>query len=211
MSNGTNNFFGRLCQLTKRAWRVSHTNLLWGRRLHALGKRSFVSLRGVTIINPSAVAVGARVIIEKHSTLADLYPSIGTNPKIIIGDGCVIHSNFQCNAAESVWIGKNVLIASNVLITDSDHVVEPGHTPVTKNRKLITKPVCIKDNCWLGHNCVILKGVTINSHCIIGANSVVTHDIPSCSVAAGNPAQVIKKLHGLDKVGADSRELSETD
>ena len=84
-------------------------------------------------------------------------------------------------------------MASNVLITDSDHVVEPG-VPVTRNTRLRTKPVRIGDNCWLGQNAVILKGVTIGDHCVIGANSVVTSDVPSGSVAVGNPARVIKTL-----------------
>jgi len=122
-------------------------------------------------------------------------------PKIIIGDGCIILYRFQCNAAQSVRIGKNVLIASNVLITDSDHVIEPGGVPVTKNRKFVTQPVRVEDNCWLGQNAVILKGVTIGHDSIVGANSVVTHDVPPCSVVAGNPARVIKRLKGLDDSG----------
>jgi acetyltransferase-like isoleucine patch superfamily enzyme len=87
-----------------------------------------------------------------------------------------------------------VLIASNVLITDSDHVIEPGGVPVTRNGRFVTRPIFIDDNCWIGQNAVVLKGVTIGRESIIGANSVVTHDVPAHSVAAGNPARVIKKL-----------------
>jgi acetyltransferase-like isoleucine patch superfamily enzyme len=134
------------------------------------------------------------VTICDQFVLADLCRDQGEVPKIIIGDGCTILYRFQCNAAESVYIGENVLIASNVLVTDSDHVVEPDGMPVTKNNKFITRPVFIDDNCWIGQNAVILKGVTIGCNSIIGANSVVTHDVPSYSVVAGNPARVIRKL-----------------
>ena len=132
--------------------------------------------------------------IASQFILTDLCPTVKEIPKIIIGDGCTILYRFQCNAAKLVRIGKNVLIASNVLVTDSDHIVEPDGVPVTKNKKLNSSPVSIGDNCWIGQNVVILKGVAIGNNCIIGANSVVTKDVPSCSVAAGNPARVIKKL-----------------
>ena len=176
-----------------RAWRIGRTRLVWGWRLNVLGRRSALG-RSLYINNPKVVSIGSGVTISDQSILADLCPNQSDVPKIIIGDGCVILYRFQCNAAQSVRIGRNVLIASNVLVTDSDHVVEPDGLPVTKNGKFITRQVFIDDNCWIGQNAVILKGVTIGCNCIIGANSVVTHDVPPNSVAAGNPASVIKKL-----------------
>lgn len=47
---------------------------------------------------------------------------------------------------------------------------------------------------WLGANVMVLKGVKIGARSIIGAGSVVTRDIPSDCIAAGNPARVIKNL-----------------
>ncbi len=182
-----------LSKLTVRAWCLCRTRLLWGWRLHALGSRTVLP-RDTFINNPCAVSIGSYVTFGNHLLLADLLCERCESPKIVIGDGCMILHRFQCNAAESVQIGQHVLIASNVFITDSDHVVEPGGVPVTVNRKLVTKPVIIGDNCWIGQNASVLKGVTIGSDSIIGAGSVVTHDVPSCSVVAGNPAEVIKKL-----------------
>jgi acetyltransferase-like isoleucine patch superfamily enzyme len=85
------------------------------------------------------------------------------------------------------------LVASNVLITDSDHVVEVDGEPVTRNGKLVSKPVVIGNNCWIGQNAVILKGVIIGNNCVIGANSVVTKDVPDNTIVAGNPARIILK------------------
>jgi acetyltransferase-like isoleucine patch superfamily enzyme len=134
------------------------------------------------------------VWVEDHFIFADVNPAQGDQPKIVIGDDCVILYRFQVNTAHSVVIGRHVLVASNVLITDFDHVVEPGGTPVTRNAKYKTAPVRIQDNCWLGQNVVVLKGVTIGHDSIIGANSVVTRDVPPYSVVGGNPARIIKSL-----------------
>ena len=73
-------------------------------------------------------------------------------------------------------------------------MLEPGGVPVTRNNRFVTRPVRIEDNCWLGQNVVILKGVTVGHDSIVGANSVVAHNVPPCSVVAGNPARVIKTL-----------------
>ena len=54
--------------------------------------------------------------------------------------------------------------------------------------------IFIGNNVWIGANCCILPNVHIGDNCVIGAGSVVTKDIPSNSVAAGNPAKVIKKI-----------------
>ncbi len=179
------------------------TRLWWGWRLYRLGPRTIMR-RGLLVNNPDAVAIGSRVTILSQYVLADLQPWTGQRPKIVIGDGCVIQFRFQCNAARSVRIGRNVLIASNVLITDSDHIVEPGGLPATKNGRFVTCPVTIEDNCWLGQNAVILKGVTIGHDSIVGANSVVTRNVPPCSVVGGNPARVIKSLAGNAPAGSDA-------
>lgn len=59
---------------------------------------------------------------------------------------------------------------------------------------VIAKPITIGDNVWITSNVTILPGVTIGSNTIIGAGSVVTHDIPSGVLAAGNPCKVIKEI-----------------
>jgi acetyltransferase-like isoleucine patch superfamily enzyme len=56
------------------------------------------------------------------------------------------------------------------------------------------KPILIKSNVWIGFDAVIMKGVTIGEGAIVAACSVVTKDVPSFAVVAGNPAKVIKYL-----------------
>lgn len=191
--NRINPMISRILHRVKREWGILRTWMLWSWRLHGLGPRS-VLRRKLLVNRPQAVSIGSRVSIMDQFILADLQPGVGSAPKIHIGDGCSILFRFQCNAAECVRIGRNVLIASNVLICDSDHVVEPGGIPVTSNGKFVTRPVRVEDNCWIGQNAVILKGVTIGHDSIVGANSVVTRDVPPCSIVAGNPARVVKGI-----------------
>lgn len=121
--------------------------------------------------------------------------------KIIIGKGCHIGDNVHIAAAAKVVIGDHCLFASKVFISDSGHgdygLCDPSSDPNT--RPLSISPVTIGSNVWLGENVCVLKGVTIGDGVIVGANSVVTKDIPSASIAVGTPARVIKKYDGYSK------------
>ena len=64
---------------------------------------------------------------------------------------------------------------------------------------MYTDPVTIEDNCWIGAGVTICPGVTIGENSVIGAGSVVVHDIPANSVAAGNPCKVIREINDNDK------------
>ena len=59
---------------------------------------------------------------------------------------------------------------------------------------LSKNPVTIGEDCWLGGGVIVCPGVTIGDRCIIAAGSVVTHDIPCDTMAAGVPAEVKKSL-----------------
>jgi acetyltransferase-like isoleucine patch superfamily enzyme len=56
------------------------------------------------------------------------------------------------------------------------------------------RPVRIDDDVWIGRNVIILKGVHIGVGAIVGAGSVVTKDVPSYAVVAGNPAKIVRNL-----------------
>ena len=108
------------------------------------------------------------------------------NAELTMGRGyCNINCLIRCK--ERISIGNNVIIAHNVTIMDSDfHHIESYH-------HIMTKPITIMDNVWIGNGATILKGVTIGDGAIIAAKSVVTHDVPPNSIVAGNPAKIIKE------------------
>lgn len=146
------------------------------------------------ITGPKAIFIGKKVYIRKSARLEAVGQSNGRTPRIKIGDNTSIHLYFHCGAVESVTIGKDVLIASRVYISDHDHVFDDPDKPARWSEQLVSKPIIIEDGVWLGEGVVVLKGVTIGRRAVIGANSVVTRDIPPFSVAAGNPAKVIRKF-----------------
>lgn len=125
----------------------------------------------------------------------DKYMGQRFEPRIVIGKNVCF--NFRCHigAINEIIIGDNVLIGSNVLITDHGH----GGTStddlfiVPQLRTLFSKGrVVIEDNVWIGENVCILPGVTIGMGSVIAAGSVVTHSFPAYSVIGGIPAKIIK-------------------
>lgn len=118
-------------------------------------------------------------------------------PSLTIGEN--VSFNYRCHIGviNEVSIGNNVLIGSNVLITDHFHGYnnEMDVYIAPRKRNLISKgKVVISDNVWIGENVCILPNVTIGEGSVIGANSVVNRDIPPYSIAAGNPAIVVRKI-----------------
>lgn len=116
--------------------------------------------------------------------------TIGNN--VYINFGCVI---LDCG---QVSIGNNTLIGPNVGIFSGNHAADAGERTAGE---LIPKPVAIGDRVWICGNVSIVPGVRIGDESVIGAGSVVTHDIPSGVIAAGNPCRVLRKITEKDKVG----------
>lgn len=105
-----------------------------------------------------------------------------------------------------ITIGNNVHIT-----TGCQFITHDGGTLILRDKVPdleLSAPIIIGDNVYIGVNVVILPGVTIGNNVIIGACSVVTKDIQSNSVAAGNPAKIIKSLHSyLEKAKKNSLHL----
>lgn len=107
-----------------------------------------------------------------------------------IGDSVQLNDRCHIACADSLVIGDGALIASNVFITDHDHDLASKITGM--NLALLTAKVAIGENCWIGENVAILKGVELGNNCIVGANSVVTKSFPPNSILAGVPARKLK-------------------
>lgn len=112
-------------------------------------------------------------------------------------------------AAKKITVGSRTLIGAGCVLADTDfHPLNrfsrsqgcPGEA----------KPIVIGEDVWLGLNVTVLKGVSIGDGSIIGAGSVVTKDIPPHTLAAGNPAKVIRQLDTAIKGHEKQAEITET-
>lgn len=125
--------------------------------------------------------MGSNVNIEKGAIFQE---------SLVIGNNSGIGIN--CVIGEAVTIGNNVMMGPECLVYTVNHKFNQetlkyeGFTDI--------RPVSIEDDVWLGARCTILPGVTIGKGTTVGANSVVTKDVPSYCVVAGNPAKVVKRL-----------------
>jgi acetyltransferase-like isoleucine patch superfamily enzyme len=100
-----------------------------------------------------------------------------------------------------ITIGNNVFITSQVQFITHDG----GTLPFRKDIPDLewTAPITVGNDVFIGYRATIMPGVTIGDRCIIGACALVARSVPSNSVAAGNPAKVIKTadeyLSGLQR------------
>ena len=115
-----------------------------------------------------------------------------------IGNRCYFGQRNTFLVGGDIILGDEVLMASDICITSENHGIDPVLNLNYGLQPLITAPVIIEDGCWIGEKAIILPGVHIGKKSIIGAGSVVTKDIPDFSIAAGNPARVLKK-YDFDK------------
>ena len=137
---------------------------------------AFVNLYGCSIGEGSRV--GAFVEIQKNA-------SIGKNVK-------VSSHTFIC---EGVTIEDDVFVGHNVSFINDKYpraTAENG-TPQTESDWSVIKTV-VKRGASIGTGSTILCGITIGENAVIGAGSVVTHDVPSNAVVAGNPARIMRKV-----------------
>ena len=109
--------------------------------------------------------------------------------QISIGKRFFANFNFTVLDEAPVTIGDDCFIGPNVSIYTACHSTDP----IARNtRQEWAMPVTIGDNVWIGGSVTILPGVTIGDNVTIGAGSVVTRDIPSNTVAVGNPCKVVR-------------------
>lgn len=130
------------------------------------------------------------------SRSATLSPNVRLRGLVEMGAGSSIAQNGTISGMEEgVFIGRNVMIAPNVVIVAFSHGTADCTTPMVKQPS-IEAAVQIEDDVWIAANVTIVMGVRIGKGSIIGANSLVNKDIPPYSVAGGVPAKVIKGRPG---------------
>jgi len=128
--------------------------------------------------------LGRNAVIEDFCTINNGVGDVLIGEQSTMGIGNVLIG--------PVTIGKHVIIAQNVVMSGLNHNYEDVCRPI-QLQGVKTAAVVIEDDCWIGANVVITAGTTIGKHCVVAAGSVVTKNVPAFSIAAGNPAKVIKR------------------
>jgi len=155
---------------------------------------------GYTVTQPWNIEIfGAPIRLGRYAYIMStsdkkirltVWPEDKSKGGIEIGNYCLICPGVRISSADNIRIGDNTMMASHAYITDSD-----WHGIYNRIWTLgPTAPVSIGENVWIGDSAIICKGVNIGDNSVIGAGSVVIRSIPPNTVAAGNPARVVKEL-----------------
>ncbi len=133
----------------------------------------------------SEAACGLR--LDEGASLTDAsILDVGPRGSISVGRFALVSGAYLlCD--ESISIGDYAMIAWNAVLMDS------YRSPPRPGRRT-TAPLRIGNDAWIGLQACILPGVSIGEGAIVAARAVVCDDIPAFHMAAGNPAQVVRKL-----------------
>jgi acetyltransferase-like isoleucine patch superfamily enzyme len=125
------------------------------------------------------------------------YVELGPAPRIAIGDRTSLQD--RCIVLGNVVIGKYCLFAPNVYLSSGRHQYDTQPWDLIKDQDnladampLEQSTIAIEDDCWIGINVVVMRGVTVGKGAVIAANSVVTKNVPPYAVYGGTPARFLK-------------------
>ena len=179
----------------------------WIRRLS--GRSTCIMKKGVKLL-PSAKIRNIRgrnqsIRIGEQTIVGGELLTFAHGGEILIGNWCYIGEGTRIWSSCHVHIGDRALISHNVNIFDSlTHPLSPSQrhdqfraisqTGHPHDIQLDERPVEIGKDVWIGANAIISRGVRLGEGAVVGAGAVVTRDVPDFTIAAGNPAALIRKL-----------------
>ncbi len=130
--------------------------------------------------------------------------SIEPSGMVEVGDDSVlVGAVFMC--CERISVGRRVVISYNVVIADSDfHPIDPvlrqqdaiANSPQgdrSQRPPVVSRPVVIEDDVWIGIGAILLKGIRIGRGARIDAGAVVAFDVPPGASVTGNPAKIAQE------------------
>jgi len=165
---------------------------IFGRRLYFRAKLGHLGPRlysevGVDIRGWAGVKLDASVFLFRGCMLS------AEAGKCSIGDGSAVgrHAIIDGSGGE-IQIGRNVMIAGNVVVRASNHRFADSGRPMQLQGHEPGR-IIIEDDVWIGANATIVANVTIREHSIVAAGAVVTHDVEPWSVVGGVPARILKR------------------
>ena len=156
------------------------------------GERS-VLVPPTRVHGPEHIWIGDRVTVLELGFLSAEPGTGAAGPRLVIGDGAKISQMVTIACVGSVEIGADVMVGAGSFVGDASHAYEDATQPIIAQGMTEPRPVRIGDGAFIGIRCVVLPGTTVGEGAFVGAGSVVAGDIPARTVAAGNPARVIRR------------------
>lgn len=139
------------------------------------------------------IAKHCQIRIGKGVYISDYCKFECNNGEIIIGNDTYFNEGCKIICMEKIQIGENCLFAPNVSIYDHDHRFDDKKILIN-NQGFKTDKITIKENIWIGTNCVVTKGTVINERVVVGANSLIKGNLISNNLYAGSPVKIIKEI-----------------
>jgi acetyltransferase-like isoleucine patch superfamily enzyme len=155
-----------------------------------VGEGVRVELRGGSLL------MGEGVDLRPRCTL-DLSGRLELKGANVLQYGTTVHCD------ESVTVDRTASMGEYTTLVDSSHTYDGPHEWFGHN--VITAPIYIGENAWLGAKATVGRGVRIGERAVIGANSMVVKDVPAGWLASGVPAQLVRDLAGT--AGGDAVHL----
>ena len=151
-------------------------------------KRFLLRTFGAKVADTANVYTSARVF----------YP-----PYLEMGEYSCLASDVDCYNVAPIRIGANSTVSQGALLCAASHDITHAHNT------LITSPIVIEDQAWVGARAYIGMGVTIGQGVVVGATVSVYKDVDAWTVVGGNPAKIIKSrvLKNNPVVGEASKEI----
>lgn len=118
-----------------------------------------------------------------------------SDTRLQLGDRVVVNVGSYLSGENGLLIADDVIIGPHVRLLSAGHGIHGGDPIVWKN-PLTGAPIVIEQGAWIGGGATVLPGVRIGRGAVIGAASVVTRDVPSFAVVAGNPARILHYRQG---------------
>jgi len=169
-------------------------------------RSSKIKISKPVIINYRALNLAKKItlIVGKYSRIDGLLHCQKSEAKLIIGENCFVGGRTNIVSTSEILIGDNTLISHDCYIIDTD-----GHSMDAQLRRhdipnrwkgfkdwgtVISSPISIGEDVWIGPHSIVLKGVNIGRGAVVAAGSVITKDVKSYTLVAGVPAKKIKEL-----------------
>jgi acetyltransferase-like isoleucine patch superfamily enzyme len=136
----------------------------------------------MTIDTKFAIRTFFARIIQKYRNVKYRIRGYNIHPSVILER----HLNIDRLYPQGVYVGENTLIASGVTIMAHDHCKRVKNQPLLVDTRIGAR-------CFIAVGATILPGVIIGDEVVVGAGAVVTKNVPSNVIVAGNPAKIIRE------------------